>query len=60
MSDLKNKIREDMKTAMKAKDKDRLGAIRMLLAAIQTEETSGTKHELSDDDVLKEIGRAHV
>ncbi|STC69433.1 GatB/YqeY domain-containing protein [Corynebacterium pilosum] len=57
MSDLKNKIREDMKTAMKAKDKDRLGAIRMLLAAIQTEETSGTKHELSDDDVLKVIAR---
>lgn len=29
----------------------------MLLAAIQTEETSGTKHELTDEDVLKVIAR---
>ena len=42
---------------MKAKDKTRLGAIRMLLAAIQTEETEGTKHELTDDEVLKVIAR---
>lgn len=57
MSELKNKIREDMKAAMKAKEKERLGAIRMLLAAIQTEETSGTKHELTDEDVLKVVAR---
>lgn len=57
MSDLKTTIRNDMKTAMKEKDKTRLGAIRLLLAAIQTEETAGTKHELSDDDVLKVIAR---
>ncbi|ERA59955.1 hypothetical protein B178_01201 [Corynebacterium diphtheriae DSM 43988] len=29
----------------------------MLLAAIQTEETSGSKHELTDEDVLKVIAR---
>ncbi|WP_257161974.1 GatB/YqeY domain-containing protein [Corynebacterium cystitidis] len=57
MSELKNKIREDMKAAMKAKEKEHLGAIRMLLAAIQTEETSGTKHELTDEDVLKVVAR---
>ncbi|WP_257159585.1 GatB/YqeY domain-containing protein [Corynebacterium cystitidis] len=57
MSELKNKIREDMKAAMKAKEKERLSAIRMLLAAIQTEETSGTKHELTDEDVLKVVAR---
>ncbi|MHA2787868.1 GatB/YqeY domain-containing protein [Corynebacterium sp. S7] len=57
MSELKDTIRNDMKTAMKAKDKVRLGAIRMLLAAIQTEETSGTKHELTDEDVLKVVAR---
>lgn len=42
---------------MKAKDKERLGTIRMLLAAIQAEETTGAKHELSDDDVVKVIAR---
>lgn len=57
MSELKDTIRNDMKTAMKAKDKVRLGAIRMLLAAIQTEETSGAKHELTDEDVLKVVAR---
>ncbi|WP_018297941.1 GatB/YqeY domain-containing protein [Corynebacterium lubricantis] len=57
MSELKDTIRDDMKTAMKAKDKVRLGAIRMLLAAIQTEETSGAKHELTDEDVLKVVAR---
>ncbi len=57
MSELKLKIAYDLKEAMKAKDKTRLGAIRMLLAAIQTEETEGTKHELTDDEVLKIIAR---
>ena len=57
MSELKVKIAYDLKEAMKAKDKTRLGAIRMLLAAIQTEETEGTKHELTDDEVLKVIAR---
>ncbi|WIM67929.1 GatB/YqeY domain-containing protein [Corynebacterium breve] len=57
MSELKAKIREDMKTAMKNKDKERLGAIRMLLAAIQTEETAGVKHEVTDEDVLKVVAR---
>ncbi|MDK8795497.1 GatB/YqeY domain-containing protein [Corynebacterium sp. MSK041] len=57
MSELKVKIAYDLKEAMKAKDKTRLGAIRMLLAAIQTEETEGTKHELTDDEVLKIIAR---
>ena len=57
MSELKLKISADLKEAMKAKDKTRVGAIRMLLAAIQTEETEGTKHELTDDEVLKIIAR---
>lgn len=57
MSELKTTIREDMKTAMKAKDKERLGAIRMLLAAIQAEETSGAKHEITDEDIIKVVAR---
>lgn len=57
MSELKQKISADLKEAMKAKDKTRVGAIRMLRAAIQTEETEGTKHELTDDEILKVIAR---
>ncbi|AKA95794.1 GatB/YqeY domain-containing protein [Corynebacterium ulcerans] len=57
MSELKMKIRADLTTAMKAREKERTGTLRMLLAAIQTEETSGTKHELTDENVLKVIAR---
>ncbi|CAB0831199.1 GatB/YqeY domain-containing protein [Corynebacterium diphtheriae] len=57
MSELKNKIRADLTTAMKTREKERTGTLRMLLAAIQTEETSGSKHELTDEDVLKVIAR---
>ena len=57
MSELKDKIRADLKTAMLAKDKARTGTIRMLLAAIQGEETTGVKHEATDEDILKVIAR---
>jgi uncharacterized protein len=35
---LKDQITEDMKTAMRAKDSERLGTIRLLLAAIKQKE----------------------
>jgi uncharacterized protein len=38
MSTLKDRITEDMKNAMRAKQADRLGAIRLLLAAIKQKE----------------------
>ena len=57
MSELKQTIRADLKTAMKAKEKQRTSAIRALLAAIQAEETNGTRHELEDADILKVIAR---
>lgn len=57
MTDLKATIVSDMTAAMKARDKDTVGALRMLKAAIQTEEVSGTKHELSDEEVLRVIER---
>ena len=57
MSELKDKIRADLKTSMKAKEKERTGTIRMLLAAIQAEETTGAKHEVSDEDILKVVAR---
>ena len=35
---LKDQITEDMKTAMRAKDSERLGTIRLLLAAVKQKE----------------------
>ena len=57
MSELKAQLRADLKTAMKAKEKERTGTIRMLLAAIQTAETEGTKHEVDDQEIQKIIAR---
>lgn len=57
MSELKEQIRADLKEAMKAKEKERTGTIRMLLAAIQHAETEGAKHEVTDEDVLTIIAR---
>lgn len=57
MSEMKDKIRADLKEAMKAKEKERTGTIRMLLAAIQTAETEGTKHEVDDAEIQKIIAR---
>jgi len=48
---LKTRITDDMKTAMKAKDAQRLGAVRLALAAIKQREVDERK-ELSDVDVL--------
>lgn len=58
MSELKARLRTDLTAAMKAKDKLRLATLRMILAAIQTEEVSGKEaHELTDDDVLKVLAK---
>jgi uncharacterized protein YqeY len=48
---LKDKISADMKEAMRAKDKARLGTIRMLQAAIQRREVD-ERIELDDNGVL--------
>lgn len=48
---LKQQISDDMKAAMRAKDVARLGAIRLLLAAIKQREVD-ERIELSDADVL--------
>ena len=57
MSNLQTQIRDDMKTAMKAHDKQRTGTLRMFLAALTAEETSGARHKLDDDEVLKVLAR---
>jgi uncharacterized protein YqeY len=51
---LKAQITEDMKTAMRAKDSARLGAIRLLLAAIKQREVD-ERIELSDADIITAI-----
>jgi uncharacterized protein YqeY len=48
---LKARINEDMKAAMKAKDTRRLGAVRLLLAAMKQREVD-ERIELTDTDVL--------
>ena len=48
---LKLRIQDDMKAAMKAGDKRRLGAVRLILAAIKQKEVDERK-ELNDGDVL--------
>lgn len=58
MAELKDRLRADLTEAMKSQDKLRTATLRMLLAAIQTEEVSGKQaRELSDDDVLKVLAR---
>ena len=49
---LKAQIQEDMKAAMKAGEKRRLGAVRLILAAVKQKEVDERK-ELTDQDVLQ-------
>ena len=51
---LKSRVTEDMKAAMRAKDSQRLGALRLLLAAIKQREVD-ERRELADADVLATI-----
>ena len=58
MAELKARLRADLTGAMKAQDKLRTATVRMLLAAVQTEEVSGKQaRELSDDEVVKVLAR---
>ncbi len=50
---LEEKINEDIKHAMLAKDADRLAAIRAVKAAILVEKTSGSAHDVTDAEVTK-------
>ena len=53
---LKQQITEDMKSAMRAKDTARLGAIRLLLAAMKQREVD-ERIELTDTDVVTIIDK---
>jgi hypothetical protein len=58
MPELKARLKTDLNTAMKARDELTTATLRMALTAITTEEVAGkTARELSDDEVLKVLGR---
>lgn len=51
-----NQIKEDIKTAMKAKDKVALSTLRMLVATIDNERIK-LKRDLTEDDIITCINR---
>lgn len=53
---LKERLLEDMKTAMKAKDKQKLSVIRMARAAIKNVEIAKRK-DLDDNEVIEVLAR---
>ena len=55
-SELKQRLTEDMKTAMRDKDKQRLGVVRLALAAIKQREVD-ERIELDDTQVLAVIDK---
>jgi len=53
MSSLKDRLRADLTTAMKARDEVRSSTLRMILTAITNAEVAGkAARELSDDDII--------
>ena len=53
MSELKDRLRADLTTAMKARDALRTGTLRMVLTSITNAEVGGKEaRELTDDDVI--------
>lgn len=55
-SAIKEQITEDMKTAMRSQDKDRLGVIRLILAALKQREVD-ERIVLSDEQVLAALDK---
>lgn len=53
---LRDRIGDDMREAMKARDRLRVGALRMLMAAVKNTEVEKL-HQLSDDEVLEVVAR---
>lgn len=56
MTDLRERITEDTKTAMKARDKPRVAALRLVNAELKRVEVD-ERRELSDDDVIGILNR---
>ena len=53
---LKQRLQDDMKSAMKAGDKPRLGVIRLMLASIKQIEVD-TRGELTDDQIIATLDK---
>ena len=56
MSELKARLQSDMKSAMKAGEKEKLGVIRLIMAAIKQREVD-ERIELNDGDVVAVLDR---
>ncbi|MCF7968171.1 MAG: GatB/YqeY domain-containing protein [Methylococcaceae bacterium] len=56
MSELKARLLSDMKSAMKAGEKERLGVIRLMMAAVKQREVDD-RVELSDEEVVGVLDR---
>ena len=50
MNAIQGRLTADMKAAMKAGDKDRLGVIRLMIAALKDAQLQGTSDEMSEAD----------
>lgn len=56
MSDLKDRLRQDLTTSIKGRDSLRASTLRMVLTAVSRAETAGTEaKELSDEEVQRVI-----
>ena len=55
-SDITNKIKDDLKSAMKSRDKKAVSAIRLILASIKQKEVDSRK-EIDDPEVLTILGK---
>jgi uncharacterized protein YqeY len=58
MSALKDRLRDDLSAAIKARDDVRTRTLRMALTAVTNEEVAGKKaRELSDEEIVKVLAR---
>ena len=58
MAELKDRLRADLNTAIRARDQVRLRALRMALTSITNEEVAGAAaRDLSDEEVVKVLTR---
>jgi uncharacterized protein YqeY len=55
---LRQRLTDDMKTALKAGEKDRLGVIRLMIAAMKSADIEpGRKGEIADPEIIAVLGR---
>jgi uncharacterized protein len=58
VTELKDRLRADLNTAMRARDQVRMRALRMALTSITNEEVAGTSaRDLSDEEIVKVLTR---